>query len=57
MSIFGYDTEDSFLIVTAFLVVGWFLGEALGLKLFDLYLQFMSHANSSVIIDALSCHI
>lgn len=57
MSIFGYDTEDSLLIVLATLVVGWFVGEAVGLKLFDLYLYVVSHGNHSVIIDAVSCHI
>lgn len=56
MSIFGFDTEDSLLIVIALLVVGWFIGSAAGLKLFDLYLYLMSSGNA-VIIDAQSCHI
>lgn len=57
MSIFGFDTEDSLLIVIAFLVIGWFIGEAAGLKLFDLYLYYVSSGSSSVIIDGQSCHI
>lgn len=57
MSIFGYDTEDSLLIVITFLVIGWFIGEAAGLKLFDFYLHFLLPGNATVIIDAQSCHL